>query len=338
MITVRPELCTETVLNRITSEEIFRRYCENFKAIDKKFHSTLRSDDSKPSCMIGVVGGDLLYKDFGERGAYRAIQYVARKYGVRYWDALQIINRDFKLGLGNDSSTPFKPVSQEVVKIHEQIKATKKLETILKVKYRDYTLDDLSYWGQYYWTKEMLLSVDVRPISHFWIHNRKNNFRMFIADKLAYTQDYYVHKDVFRRKIYQPFNSDMKFLGNVDDTIVQGYKRLDKTGDILIITSSLKDCGVFWRMGYNAIAPNSESSFIPVEFLNKYRKRYDRIIIWFDNDYDKPDNPGVAHAQKFSTMYDLEYYHTPDNTAKDPSDFAKKYGLGSFISYFNSIV
>ena len=339
MLEIRPELCTANVLNRITSEDIFRRYCENFVKIDKKFHSTLRPDDSKPSCMIGIVGGDLLYKDFGERGGLRAIQYVAKKYGVSYWNALQIINSDFSLGLGLlGDAVPVKPISPEVVEIHNKVKNTKKQETILKVKYREYRKYDLQYWQKFYWTKDMLLSVDIRPISHFWIHNAKNNFKMFVADKYAYTMDYYVHKDIFRRKIYQPTSDDMKFLGNVDDTIVQGYKRLDKNGDILIITSSLKDCGVFWRMGINAIAPNSESSFIPIKFLKKYKKRYNRIIIWFDNDYNKPDNPGLYHAKKFSQMYNLEYRHNLDNTAKDPSDYVELYGLESFVTYFNSVI
>lgn len=321
---------------RITSEDIFRKYCENFVHLEIKFHSTFRSDP-KPSSIIGIINGDLLYKDFGEVGSYRAIPYVARKFGVSYRGALQIINRDFNLGLGT-STVALKPVSYEAQEYQKQVKSVIRRETILKVKARDYELKDLSYWGEYYWTLEMLKSVDIKPISHFWIDNERNNFKMFIPYGLAYTQDYYYHKGIFRRKIYQPHNKELKFLSNVDDTIVQGYKRLSKTGDLLVITSSLKDCGIFWRLGYDAIAPNSESTFIPEEFLFKYMERYKRVIIWFDNDYGKEKNPGVENAKKFSEMYGLEYYHNPDDTEKDPSDFAKRYGLATFREYFYSII
>jgi hypothetical protein len=333
---MRPDLNTENVLMRITSYDIFRRYCENFTSPEAKFCSTFRSDP-KPSCIIGIVGGDLLYKDFGETGSYRAIPYVARKFGVSYRDALQIINEDFSLGLGT-STKALTPISHEAEQFQKKIKENVRKETILKVKYKDFSAKDLSYWGQYYWTLEMLKSVDIKPISHFWIDNERNNFRMFTPWGLTYTMDYYYHKGVFRRKIYQPFNKEMKFLSNIDETIVQGYKRLDKTGDMLVITSSLKDCGIFWRLGINAVAPNSESTFLPSEFLAKYMRRYKRVIIWFDNDYQKEGNPGVTNAKKFAEIYGIDYFHTPDNTEKDPSDFAKAYGLTAFKEYFYSVI
>lgn len=333
---IRPDLITKNVLARVTSYDIFKRYCEGFTHLNKKFRGTLRSDDTKGSALIGIIGDDLLYKDFGEVGSYRAIPFVAAKFGVSYRDALEIINRDFNLGLGYSDKNVL-PVSKTARVFYKNIKeSAPKRDTIIKVKYIDYTLEDLKYWSEYYWTVEMLKSVDIYPISHFWLDNSRNNFKLFKCNTLAYTMDYYYSKNIFRRKLYQPFNSEMKFLSNIDDTIVQGYKRLDRQGDILVITSSLKDCGIFWRLGHNAVAPNSESTFLPEKFLKKMKKRFKRIIIWFDNDFNKTENTGVKYAQHFAEKYELEYFYTPDNTEKDPSDFSKRYGIYEFMMYFNS--
>jgi len=338
---IRPDLNTENVLKRISSYDIFKRYCENFQKIGRPFCSTLRSDDNKASCRIDYIGNDLLYKDFGDfmKGC-RAIVYVARKFNTDYYSALLIVNKDFNLGLGLDNKaiqTNVSPIKYDTTKSN---KPNIETPTVIHVKYRKYHALDLLFWGQFYWTLEMLQSVDIYPISHFWLDNKRNNFRRITIpnDQLAYTMDYYTHRKVFRRKIYQPLNLKFKFVSNVDDTIVQGYKNLDKTGDILFVTSSLKDCGVFWRLGYNAVAPNSESTFLPEKFLRKYKKRYERIIIWFDNDFGKETNQGIINAKKFSEMYELEYCHTPDNTAKDPSDFVRDYGIGEFYKYLNYIL
>lgn len=341
MIQIRPDLCTENVLKRVSSYDIFKRYCENFQEIGKFFCSTLRSDDTKGSACIDYIGNDLFYKDFGDyRKGCRSIVYVARKFNTDYYSALKIINRDFNLGLGNHNKIPdsLSPVKYSIPK--ENKKENQSSNTVIKIKYRNYTLEDLKYWAKYYWTVEMLKSVDIYPISHFWLDNHKNNFRLFTVpqNSLVYTMDYYFHREIFRRKIYQPFKPEFKFISNVDDTIVQGYKNLDRTGDILFITSSLKDCGIFWRLGYNAVAPNSESTFLPEKFLRKYKKRYERIIIWFDNDFNKKENQGIINAKKFSELYGMEYYYTPDNTEKDPSDFAFNYGLEAFYEYLKDVI
>ncbi len=68
----------ETILNAISQEEIFKRYCPNFKKINVKFSSEVR-DDPKPSCVIAPYNGVLWYKDFGDTnstiiGAFRQFQ------------------------------------------------------------------------------------------------------------------------------------------------------------------------------------------------------------------------------------------------------------------------
>jgi len=341
MIGFNPPLNKENIYKRITSYDIFKMYCPEFKEIGKKFHGKFRTGDSYPSAQIDYYNGDLLYKDFGERGSSRAIDFVARLYNTDYFGALSIINTDFNLGLGDvNGKKSLKPVNRQAQKFFEKCeKISEVSKTKLLIKRREYTNRDLQYWGQYYWTSEMLKSTDIFPVSHFWINkSTKSEITMFKADSLAYSFDYYFHKGIFRRKVYQPFNKKIKFLSNVDSTIVQGYKRLKRHGDILIITSSLKDCGPFWRLGYDAIATNTEHSFLPIKFFEKQKSRFKRIIMWFDNDWDKEENQGVINAKKFSQEYNIEYFHNPDNTPKDPSDFCKEHSLNEFYQMFKSKV
>ncbi len=328
MLEIRPDLTKKNVLKRVNTLDIFKRYCANFKSPGVKFRE--RDDDSVPSCMISMWNGDYLYKDFGAIGSYRAIDYVAFKHGESFRDALERINRDFQLGLGSEleHSERIKPIINPHSSSNTSTTKTEKLPSIIKIKRREWEERDLKFWGSMGWTLDLLELARIYPITHFWITNPRKGVYHYKnkvdPEKIAYTFDYYLHNEVFRRKLYFP-GEELKFISNVDYTIVQGYPALPRFGDILIITSSLKDCGPFWRLGYPAIAPNSESEFFYDKFLSKLKNRYKNIIIWFDN-----DAPGIKFAQKFSSQYNLHYTHNPPDSAKDPSDFVYKYGLEEF--------
>ena len=330
MITIRPELTTKNVLARVDSLDIFKRYCSGFSHLDKKFKD--RPDDSKPSAVITFWNGDYLFKDFGSTGSYRAVPYVAYKLGISYVSALKLINKDFQLGLGNDEESntllevPPKPIIKNV---DSNLLTTRKCPVGIKVKRRAVVAKDIEFWENFGWTKRLLEAGRIFPITHFWITNPRKelfNYKIKVDEhKLAYTFDYYFHEGIFRRKLYFPGEEDNKFLSNADYTVVQGYPTLPRTGDILIVTSSLKDCGPFWRLGYPTIAPNSENEFFYETFVNKLKSRFRRIVIWFDN-----DSAGIKHGKEFAGFYDLEYICNPEDTAKDPSDYVYKYGIEEF--------
>ena len=63
MYRVTPSLTVDNILKKITSYDIFRKYCLEFKEIGKAFHSPFRTD-KHPSAFIIYYNGDLLFKDF----------------------------------------------------------------------------------------------------------------------------------------------------------------------------------------------------------------------------------------------------------------------------------
>ena len=331
MFTPREPLTKENILSKITSYDIFKFYCEGFFKLGVMFKSPLRVDNN-PSASIIWYQNDLIFSDFGE-GSYRAISFVMRRLSLNYGEALQRINIDFNLGLGSSLSYDVGG-GIKTSATYGKMEYSEKKPTIIRIKTREFTKKDLEYWKQYTWTKEMLVNANITSLSHFWIDSDKLDNELFTVGRegLTFSFNYYYNNNIFRRKIYSPLKKDIgKWWSNVDNTVVQGFHLLPKEGgNLLIITSSLKDCGIFWNLGYNSIAPNNEESLFPLQYINKLMNRWSRIILWFDNDFTKVDNPGIKNAKKFNLKYGFEYFYTPDNTEKDPSDYVKHYGLQEF--------
>lgn len=356
MIKGRPILSKESILSKISSEDIFREYCSPFKNIGEHFNSELR-DDPKPSAIIDWIRGDLMYSDFGNGLHIRCIEYVKQKFKLSYWEALEKIYNDFKLNeygnissncVGNNYTLPKQSSNKSVGQVRDKSPTIIRIKKRVNEDYRErgiyYRPYDLKYWEEFYWTEWMLRQSKTFAISHYFLNNHKTNFEdkvYAVGNERAFVYDYYWHQGCMRRKLYFPDRKENKWISNVDDSIVQLVDVAPKTGDVLFITSSKKDAGIFWRMQLDnmfpglvihGVAPNAESVFVDPKWLNKMKTRWKRIIIWYDNDWDKKDNPGVKHAKKFSEMYGLEYYYNPDYTAKDPSDFSKEKSLLEFKS------
>lgn len=317
MFIPKEPLTKENIFKRISSYDIFRTYCDNFVEVGAMFKSELR-EDSNPSCCISFIKGDLLYKDFGE-DSYRSIDYVCRKYNITYPEALQKINEDFNLGLGG-TATVSKKYDYKIPKIGGKPAFSEKKPTIIKIKTRKWNTADKNFWyKRYYITSKTLELFDVKPISHFWI-----NDDMFIADECSYSYDFYWNstKDIFYRKIYQPYSQKLKWVSN-GGKAVQGEGVLPNKGNLLIITKSLKDVIVMYNLGFTAISPVSETSFLPSSYFLKQGKRFEKIILFFDS-----DDTGLKKAQEFSQKFNIDYKYIPlEYNIKDISDFIEKRGI-----------
>lgn len=322
MYGVFKELTKENVLDKISSYDIFMKYSEGFEKLGKGFKSPLRDDDKNPSAYIIMYEGDLLFNDFG-KGSYRAIDFVAEKYNLSFRDALKKINKDFNLGLGGSMSS-----ITEIYKPHVKPIFYEKPTTVIKVKRRDWTEDDLDYWwNQYRISFHTLELFSVSPISHFQI-----NDVVYKADVLAYNYDYYWEDEVFRRKIYQPY-SEYKWFSN-GGKVVQGEGMLSKHGDLLIITSSLKDVMTLYELGYTAIAPTCETSFVPEHYFMKQQKRFRKVILFMDS-----DDTGIKMNKRLSEKWGLFYITIPEQyNCKDISDFVKTYSKNNAKLLLNKLL
>jgi len=302
--------------------EIFKYYCTNWVEvnyeINKNFHadSDLRPGDKSPSARITVSKNDnMYYIDYGDNKPYTAVNFIAIKYNLDLQDAIEKIYYEM-----TSTGKKYQFTSKKVNKIIRKHRHTSK---VIKVKRRNFRKKDLDYWKQFGWTLDMLKEAKIYPISKFWVDGR-----MFVCMTDTYNFDYYWHEDIFRRKLYFPYEKNNRFISNIDTTIVQGWHMLPKEGgDLLIITKAYKDIGTFKSIGLYACATNNETSFFPEKVIEKLKNRWKKIIIWWDN-----DDEGIKSANKYSKMYKIDYVHNDLDGPKDPSDYYKEFGKNKFTN------
>lgn len=328
------EITASELLEKVSEIDIANRYITNFKQVGLSFKSELRSDRKKGNCFVFKDGvtGRLMYKDFADPNIPTKItlfEYISIKYRIGIQEAINMVARDFNI-------TCTKGILYEGVKsniLHyntvseEEEKSSSDLT--IKIKKRDWTNKDKEYWGQYSIPIDLLERNNIYSISHIWLYrdDKQIFFTEFSNQYPVYSYNYYWHNNVFRRKIYRPLSSDYKWTTNTDYTVVQNYPNIPKEGELLFIQSSYKDCMVMEMMGYPAIAPNAESCWLPPEYWEKIKKRWDNIVIFGNNDWDNKDNPGVKYAERHSLRYKIPYIITPTGTTSDISDYVKVYGL-----------
>jgi len=320
------ELTKENIFKRITSYDIFRYYSEHFVEVDKSFISDFR-DEKNPSCRVGFIRGELLYTDFGTNKSYRAINFVMEKEGLGYVEALNRINVDFNLQLGiygiskNNSSI-------KSPKTYGSIKHRESKTKVIQIKARAFNKEDEEFWNTYSIQLTTLQKFNICAISDFWI----DGFHYF-PDKLSYSYNFYFEDNLFRRKIYQPLNSKFKWFSN-GGKVIQGEILLPKQGDLLVITKSFKDVISLYEMGYTAIAPTSESSFVPDTYFEKQQSRFKNIIGLYDN-----DAAGKKFSTKFSETYKIPFVEIPlEYGCKDISDYVKEYGKENAINLLKVLI
>jgi hypothetical protein len=306
---IKKRLTKQSIYEKINSYDIFKHYCEGFEEPGKAFKSPLRETDNNPSSYVVFYKEDWLFNDFG-KGSYRAIDFVMELYHISYEQALAQINHDFNLDFGDSIGGVFK-----YVPIHAD-KQSEKMITEINIKKRKWEQHDISYWyHNYNITLDTLVRFNVYPISAFNI-----NGNQFFADKHAYSYDYYWEDSIFRRKIYQPFSKINKWFSN-GGAIVQGEGVLPRKGNLLIITSSLKDIMTLYEIGYTAIAPTSEVSFVPTSYFVKQKDRFERILLFMDS-----DKTGMEANKRLSEKWGLGYISIPISyDSKDISDLVKNY-------------
>ena len=311
MITSRPSndiLHTDTILRKISEYDIFKYYCPNFIELNKKFCSDLRKDH-KPSVSIVNFHGNLLYKDFGHPDhTFNCFGYVQKKYDLNFTKALIQISNDFGLGLASSNGI----VQSKTPVLYNKTIENKKV-TIIKKKRRAWKRKDADFWLKYGINREILSIFAVEPIDYYWINENRFSCKTIT----------YAFRFGNKFKIYAPYETDIKWFSNTNKDIIQGYAQLPEGGDVLYITSSLKDVMCLYAMRMHSIALQSEMQMPTMVLMQVLRKRFRRIVIFYDN-----DPPGHLMASKICNEYQLDNLYIPrDWNAKDVSDAVVVHGF-----------
>jgi hypothetical protein len=302
----------DTLLSKVSEYQIFKYFCTHFDDVDKKFKSDLR-EDKTPTVSITAFRNRLWYKDFGcPEHSFDCFSYVGYKYNLNFYETLLYIDSSFGLGL----STGIR-VNRPIPKV-ESRPFSEKRKANIRVRTREWSADDDRYWGQFYIDKRILTIFDVQPISHYWINEQR-----FTCNTISYR-----YRFDCGYKIYRPLERDFKWSSNVGVQCLQGYNQLPRTGGTIFLTSSLKDVMCLAVLKYPSIALQSEMLVPREETITEAQARFEEVIVLYDNDFDKPTNPGQTMAEKICSTYGLDNLVIPSHyCSKDISDLIRDHGI-----------
>lgn len=284
-------------------EKIFKYYL-NVEVTNKLILSPFRVDH-KPTCgfYYGKTGRLYLH-DFRTEEHIDAIEAVKKKFKINYPDALAKILKDSEniSSVSNNKVNKTKNItwipSNEKSDYFEKFHIPDSLLTSYNVFKAKAVFNDELIWAK--WDKNNPIFIYLQPSKRF--------------------------------RVYRPLaNDNKKWFGNLTNNDIFGLYNIPNKGQILFITSSLKDVMVLKVLGYNSIAlggegygagkKGSETRELLAQLLENLKHRYSRIIFFMDG-----DKAGIDFNRRLSNIYNLEHVYL-ENTEKDISDYVKRYGV-----------
>lgn len=316
-------------LGDLTQADIAAYYL-NIKSIPSLIHSPLRQDNKPSFALYCPKGTEVNYRDFstGESGTIWSLLMKMwncsyREANAKVYDDLGNRSYGTKVGVGNFATRHYK--------INSYID--------LKCKVREWRDYDLEYWGSYGISLKWLKYADVYPISHKIIIKEGTSYA-FGADKYAYAYVEFKEGKV-TLKIYQPFNKNgFKWSSNIDKSVWSLWTKIPERGNNLIISSSVKDClNIMCNLKIPSICLQGEGYLPKPKVMEDLKSRYKNIIVFFDNDFNNPNNPGHKDAENLCKEYTLKMVEIPkEYKSKDPSDLFKNYGKTKYLEIMKEIL
>lgn len=317
-----PKITKEFLLSKNSEETYMATYLG--LTVKPGLHvSPLRNDHKPTASFHKNKKGELIFHDFGTGFHENFIGVVMEIHKCKYNEALRIIAEDFHL-IEKTSDRELTKVKISNVKLEE------KPETQIQIVQRDFTESELKWWENFGVHKETLKKFKVYSCDSVFLNG--NYFGSPTSKSNMFGYYCGMKQGIELWRIYMPQRKTYRFLSNTGRNFIQGAKQLPNTGDLLIITKSMKDVMTLYELGIPAIAPCSEVLFLSDQQLKKLQSRFKKIVVVYDNDL-----PGIEGMRRIKKMYpNLNFFWIPRKFgAKDTSDFIKKYGVEKTKEYIN---
>lgn len=323
-ISLKPTITKDFILSKVNQESIMQHYTGQDVNSKKLFTSVLRTDNHITVGYYKSRSGILYMHDFATNEHLDCWNVVMKLFSCSYYQALDIIAKDFGLIEGNHQISTFKVIPE--------IKETESAK--IQVQIKDYTQEELDWWLQFGINKKLLKKYHVYSLQHVFL----NGELKFTSSPKCPIYGYYFGKDKNgedKFKIYFPFKQDYRFIGNLTQKILQGYKQLRDSSDLLIINKSMKDTMACRALGFDSVSPNSETTFPNEKQIEEFKKRFKHILVIFDN-----DKPGLHNLWLVRKKYpELNYFWIPKELgAKDLTDLIKLVGLDKVKELVNQFM
>ena len=283
--------------------EIFQHYLD--LQVDSKLIKSPFREDKNPTCSFYYSKlGRLYLHDFATEEHIDCIQCVKLLFNINYSQAIDKIISD------REKFSSELNVSLEKKELN--------IEFILA----DNTYYE--YFKRYQIPINTLIKYDIYPLKSLYINE-------VLVSKGSRTNPMFgLMFPSGNIKIYRPLSKDKskKWGGNCNGKDVAGLKQLPKKGQLLLVTSSLKDVVMLNVLGYNAIAFNGEgygigdsTSEVVKQTLDNLSKRFTYIVFYLNN-----DEAGIKFTNKLQSIHNKKAIFNPIHKPKDISDYVQKYG------------
>lgn len=311
----------DDILSKVSDAELAAMYIPSLKEIPDVICSPLRKDVHPSFRVYSPDGIKVRYYDYATGESGGMIDFIMRLFSCGFTDALAKIDEDlakYKAGLKVTQSSTSNKILVRADSPDYQIKSQRR-------GWEDY---DFEYWSSYGTPKEWLLHADIYPISYIFIVSETGYIKTLKADKYAYT--FIERKDgKITEKVYQPFNKEgMKWRSGHDGSVWDLWTKLPPSGECVIITSSRKDALCIWaQTGIPSVSLQSETAMIKPKVMQELKERFKRVVILYDNDFNKDKNYGRIDGTRLADLFQLEQIEIPTGyKCKDPSDLYHTYG------------
>ena len=307
------------ILSKVDDRDIYKRYIGEDISFNKNIKSPFREEDFPSLSFIqSNKTGMTLWRDWGDiaqSSPESVFSFVKKLFGLSFIEAIEQIENDFFINKGNELVPVIKLSSENKRKIVPHKKKEIELET------RAFNLTDKIFWEEFGISIPTLIEFDVIGIARVYIN--KKLLKESKDSRPIYAYKMYENGETYY-KIYDPKAIDKKYkwLFNGHQNTLLGFDQLPLSGDIVVLTKSLKDVMVLYEYGIPAFSMQSENVMLPKDLYHKLAKRFDNIVLFYDN-----DKPGRAFLGKISNAYQLQELFIPNRyKTKDISDFVQLYG------------
>ena len=271
---------------------------------EERFVSPFR-DDERPTCSIRRMSGNgqLYFMDWAVLD--KALDVFGLYMYVHGCDFSEAVDGLFDLMAGDRSKKTPQLSSIRVKQLSE---------TRLSATSRDWLQTDLNWW--------MTFGIDKQTLEFFQVSAARF---VWLGDDIVYQHSSpqifpaYLYKGPSSLKAYFPHRTEFRFYHN-NANHLQGLEQLPLSGEMVVITKSLKDVMTLYRFNVPAVAPQSESIVITPEQLANLRSRFTHVVVLFDNDH-----AGINALRRYKKL-NLRVFMLSRHNAKDISDYYRKYG------------
>lgn len=314
------EITKDLILTYISQEAIFERYFSITVEYKTLFKSPFR-EDKNPTCSFKKhQSGKITFKDWSGEFYGDCFDAVQKMFGCSYHESLEMIASDFNITQNNHTLTPVKVTEREPER-----------ERVIKIKSRSFNELDISYWKQYGLKGLTLIKYNVKCVDYAWLDDE-------IVYSNSISDPCYAYKFKDKIKLYFPLRAEYRFLNTYKG--LQGYTQLPKSGDLLIVTKSLKDVMLMHQYDIPAVAPSSESSILSEDEWDDLSSRFTNILSLYDFDLT-----GIRSANKMKRKYGIiplmftdGRWGTEDDGGKDISDIASNIGYYEAEEKINNLI